>query len=102
MRRAALALAISVALLTGACGIPDNSDVQVLGPAPQAGPSSGDDSTPPVLFGRDATSDPSTFVDYYLQAAAGDPASALARVKGFLSPKAQAAFKPTAGIKVVR
>src|SRR4051794_10987928 len=103
MRRAVLAVAVLAALLLGGCGIPDNSDVQVLGAAPPAGPSSGDDSAPPVQFGRDATTDPSTFVDYYLQAAAGDPTDALTRVKGFLSAQAQAAFKPSSpGIKVIR
>ena len=101
MRRVLLAVAVLAALVLGGCGIPDDSGVQVLGPGPSALPAFGGDNSP-VQFTQDATTDPGTFVDYYLQAAAGDPEGALGRVKKFLAPEVRASFKPqTTDIQVV-
>jgi len=103
MRRVLLAATALTALLLGGCGIPDNSGVRVLGAGPSAGPAFGDDNTPAEAPNRDATIDPPTFVNNYLQAAAGDPENALNRVRAFLAPEARAGFKPqgAAGVQVI-
>jgi hypothetical protein len=103
MRRLLLAAAVLAALLPGGCGIPDGSDVRVIGPGPSSGSYSTDDGSPPIQVTRDASSDPDQFARYFLQAAAGDPETAVNRVKEFLSPEARAAFKPTSkAVQVVR
>jgi hypothetical protein len=104
MRRLLAAGVLLATLLLAGCGIPDDSDVQDVGPGPSAGPSFGDDGNPPIQFGPADAEDPSQLINYYLQAAAGDSQGALGRVRKFLTPEAQASFKPsaTAGIEVVR
>jgi hypothetical protein len=103
MRRLALALAAVAALLLGGCGIPDSSDVRVLGDGPSAGPAQGTDAVPPAPVTRSATLDTATFILNYLKAAAGDPDGALERAKDFMDPDEAASFKSqTAGITVIR
>ena len=92
------AVALTGVLLTGGCGIPDNSDVIPIGPRASTGVSTGGDTTP-TRNNREDTTDRAEFVDYFLEAAAGDPAGAAARVKQFLSPSAAAIFKPADDIK---
>jgi hypothetical protein len=92
-------VALSVLLLAG-CGIPGESKVTTLGPGPSAGTSNGT-GAPKVQYGREDTLEPSTFVKYYLEAAAGDPDTALKRAKAFMSPAAATAFQPQVGVRVV-
>ena len=99
MRRP-LILVLLVALLIGGCGIPDNSPVLSVEPGPSTGTSSGD-SAIPSLPHREDTDKPSQLVLNYLEAAAGSPIDALARVKGFLSPAAAAAFKPQPNLRII-
>jgi hypothetical protein len=73
MRRRALAVTMAAALLLGGCGIPDSTDVKVLGNGPAAGPAQGSDAPPPVPVTRSSTLDTATFIDNFLMAAAGDP-----------------------------
>ncbi|UQU63912.1 LpqB family beta-propeller domain-containing protein [Couchioplanes caeruleus] len=100
LARTLLAGALTGTLLLGGCGIPDNTDVVTVGPGPSTGFSSNDDGAPP-RYGREATLDTAKFVEYYLQAAGGDPDGAVDRVKQFLSPAAAASFKPPEGVKIV-
>lgn len=90
--RTVLAGPLLAALLLGGCGIPDGTDVKSLGAGPSTGTSAGDDVAP-TRHGRENTLDPKTFVQYYLEAAAGDPSGAMERVKEFLSPSAAAKFR---------
>jgi hypothetical protein len=90
--RVVLVAPLLVALVLGGCGIPDSTDVQPLGPGPSTGTVAGDDVAP-TRHGRESTLDPKTFVQYYLEAAAGDPSGAIERVKEFLSPSAAAKFR---------
>ena len=99
-RRALVALPLVAALLAGGCGIPDSSEVQQVGPGPSTGASAGGDVTP-IRHRREDSLDPAVFVRYYLEAAAGDPNTALDRVKQFMSPTAAAAFKAPAELRVV-
>jgi hypothetical protein len=92
MRRLAVALTVLATLLAGGCGIPDESDVTIDGPGQSSGTSVGDNGVPPVQNTRESTTDEKLFAKYYLQAAAGDPATAVARVKAFLSPAAARRF----------
>jgi hypothetical protein len=98
--RSLLAVPLAVVLLATGCGIPDSTDVKRVGPGPSTGASTSDDVAP-VRNGREASTDPRTFVNYYLEAAAGDPDGVLDRVKEFLSPTAGAAFKASADIRVI-
>ena len=98
--RTLLAGALVGSLLLGGCGIPDNTEVVTLGPGPSTGFSSDDNGTPP-RHGREATVDTAQFVEYYLEAAGGDPDGALERVQQFLSPSAAIDFKAPSEIKVV-
>jgi hypothetical protein len=92
--------AVLAALLLGGCGIPDNTPVLTVGPGPSMGVSSGGELAP-TQHRRGDTADKSTFVRYYLEAAAGDPDEALKRAKAFLSPSADLTFKPPLDIRVV-
>jgi hypothetical protein len=98
--RALLAAPLAAVLLATGCGIPDSTDVQRVGPGPSTGASTSDDVAP-IRNGRAASSDPRTFVNYYLEAAAGDLNGAMDRVKEFLSPTAAASFRPPAEIRVI-
>jgi hypothetical protein len=103
MRRRALALAVLASLLLGGCGIPDSTDVKVLGDGQSPGPAHDLDSPPPPPVTRSATGDTAAFVSNYLMAAAGDPEGAVQRVKDFMDPDFAATFKPsTSDITVVR
>ncbi len=99
-----LCVAVAMAtLLAGGCGIPDRSDVTVVDDGPSSGVSGGGlDGGSPVQSTREDTEDPETLVEYYLQAAAGDPETALTRVKAFLSPTQANRFQATTDVKVVR
>src|SRR5687768_7902477 len=91
MRRL-IALAALAALLAGGCGIPDETDVTVDGPGQSSGTSVGDNGVAPVQNLRESTTDERQFAKNYLQAAAGDPATAAARVNAFLAPDAPRRF----------
>jgi hypothetical protein len=101
-RRLRLLLAVPVvaALLAGGCGIPDGTEVQRVGPGPSTGTSTSGDSAP-TRNGRETTSDLRTFVNYYLEAAAGEPNGAVDRVKRFLSPTAANRFRAPAEVRVI-
>src|SRR4029453_9791151 len=79
---------------------PDSTHVQRVRPGPLTGASTSDDIAP-IRNGREASSDPRTFVNYYLEAAAGDLNGAMERVKKFLSPKAAANFRAPVEIRVI-
>ncbi len=98
--RLLLAAPLAALLLAAGCGIPDSTDVERVGPGPSTGASTSDD-IPPSRNGREASTDPRTFVSYYLEAAAGDLNGAVDRVKQFLSPTAAASFKAPAEIRVI-
>ncbi|MET0422520.1 MAG: LpqB family beta-propeller domain-containing protein [Actinoplanes sp.] len=101
MRRLLITAALSALLLAG-CGIPSDTDVTVIGPAPEHGASAGDDGVLPPQYTRDSTTDPALFVDYYLQAAAGIWEGALNRVKAFQSPDFASSFDAAPDVRVVR
>lgn len=104
MRRAVPILTVLAVLVLGGCGIPDSSDVRVLGNGPSAGLAQGNDVVPPAQVTRSSTLDTATFIGNYLKAAAGDPDGALQRAQEFMDPAEAAAFKPSTsdGITVVR
>ncbi|GAA2641804.1 LpqB family beta-propeller domain-containing protein [Paractinoplanes durhamensis] len=101
MRRYAT-LALAAVLLAGGCGIPDDTDVTVIGDGPSAGFATTDDSVPSEPPKRESATDPAQLVNYYLQAAAGDPEGAVNRVKSFLSEDAKPGFPATADVRVIR
>ncbi|GAA0796478.1 LpqB family beta-propeller domain-containing protein [Spirilliplanes yamanashiensis] len=101
MRAAHSFAALLLAASLGACGLPDRTAVVPRGPGPSPGIGGGVD-TAPVRKSRGATTDRATFVDNFLQAAAGEPQAAADRVRDFLSPPLRNGFKPTEGIAVVR
>jgi lipoprotein LpqB-like beta-propeller protein len=102
MRRL-LAVVVAATLLLAGCGIPDDTDVILVGPGPAEGPSIGYSGAAPPSNTRDSATGKAQFVDYYLQAAAGDPDGAVNRVKEFLAPNIRDQFKPDTGsVTVVR
>jgi hypothetical protein len=101
MRRYAV-LALVTALLAGGCGIPDDTDVRVIGPGPSAGFATGDDSAPSEPPARESATDPEQLVTNYLKAAAGDPDGALNRVKAYLSDAEKSGFEAGPDIRVIR
>ncbi|AEV81965.1 Lipoprotein lpqB [Actinoplanes sp. SE50] len=90
-------------LVTGSCGIPDDSGVTVVGPGPSAGINPGDyGGSTQVTRGSEST-DHAAFVENYLKAASGDLDTATDRLRAFMSRDAATAFKPnTTGLKVIR
>ena len=104
MRRSLLAVVALATLLAGGCGIPDNTRVTVVGPGPSdgVGDAVDNDSVPLVPNDRKTATDPVQLVRFYLQAAAGDPGSALGRVKAFLSPDKRESFEAGTDVKVIR
>ncbi|WP_433375058.1 LpqB family beta-propeller domain-containing protein [Actinoplanes sp. CA-142083] len=104
MRRGLLAVVAVAALLLGGCGIPDETNVTVVGPGPTGGPGGRDNSVPAVRNTRISANTPLQLLSYYLEAAAGDPDGAVNRVKAFLSEDAKADFQagPDMRVMVVR
>jgi hypothetical protein len=91
-----------VALLTGGCGIPDESGVTVVGAGPSAGITSGGERDPGQIA-RDATDDRAQFVENYLRVAAGDLDSAADRMRTFMTRDVAAKFDPKGpGLTVIR
>ncbi|GAA4598051.1 hypothetical protein BJY16_002571 [Actinoplanes octamycinicus] len=103
--RGAIALPVVVALvalLTGGCGIPDDSGVKDVGPGPSNNISSPGDVDAGQVSRQDA-GEARQFAANYLRAAAGDMATATDRLKSFMTPAAAGRFKPTgSGLQVVR
>ncbi|SNY28682.1 LpqB family beta-propeller domain-containing protein [Paractinoplanes atraurantiacus] len=101
MRRLLVGVVALAVLVPGGCGIPDRSEVTVIGDGRSAGVSVEDEAPPPIQYKREAATNPRELVQYYLQAAAGDPQTALERVKAFLAPEEAADFTNT-DVRVVR
>ncbi|GIM95653.1 LpqB family beta-propeller domain-containing protein [Paractinoplanes toevensis] len=97
-----LVVALVGVLLAGGCGIPDDTDVTVIGDGPSAGFGGGDDSTPSEPPARDSASDAVQLVTNYLMAAAGDPEGATNRVKAFIADDAKAGFQAGPDVRVIR
>ncbi|GIE90582.1 LpqB family beta-propeller domain-containing protein [Actinoplanes regularis] len=92
-----------VALLTGACGIPDETGVTVVGAGPSTGISSVGDGGKTKVTRQEAGNDRAQFVENYLKAAAGDLDTAAERMRGFMTKDVAKGFKPTsADVRVVR
>ncbi|GLW30653.1 LpqB family beta-propeller domain-containing protein [Actinoplanes regularis] len=92
-----------VALLTGACGIPDETGVTVVGAGPSTGISSVGDGGKTKVTRKEAGNDRAQFVENYLKAAAGDLDTAAERMRGFMTKEAAKDFKPTsADLRVIR
>jgi hypothetical protein len=102
MRRTLLTLATAAVLVTGGCGIPDRSGVTVIGAGRSAGVSVNDPGSPPPQYRREDADTGRELVQYYLQAAAGDPETALDRVKAFLAPDLAKDFPTDNKVQVVR
>jgi hypothetical protein len=94
-------VALLAGLLTG-CGIPDGSEVVTVKPGPSTGLTAGGDDTP-TRNTRESTNDRARFIANYLEAVAGDPATApVDRVKEFFSPAARRTLKLNPEVRVVR
>ncbi|MBL7256804.1 LpqB family beta-propeller domain-containing protein [Paractinoplanes lichenicola] len=102
MRRLLCTAVVLATLVAGGCGIPDESDVTIVDDGPSSGVSISDGEELPVQPRREDSEEPKTLVGNYLQAAAGDPETAAARVKAFLAPEKAARFPAGGDIKVVR
>ncbi|BEL09744.1 hypothetical protein Q0Z83_079350 [Actinoplanes sichuanensis] len=100
VRRVLTCVVVAAVALTG-CGIPDNSDVTVVGPGVSTGTTSREGGTRSRIT-RDQTSDRQTFALNYLRAAAGEYDGALDRVKQFMSTSARDNFNPPAAPRVIR
>ncbi|GAA2858084.1 hypothetical protein Acy02nite_21830 [Actinoplanes cyaneus] len=91
-----------LALVTGACGIPDESGVTVVGAGPSPGITSGVEHDPGEIS-RDAASERVAFVENYLKVAAGDLDSAADRMRTFMTDGAKHRFEPKgADLAVIR
>ncbi|GID26677.1 LpqB family beta-propeller domain-containing protein [Paractinoplanes brasiliensis] len=102
MRRLLCAAVVVATLMAGGCGIPDESDVTIVDNGPSGVLPNGGADEPPVQPRREDNGEPKTLVSNYLQAAAGDPETAAARMKAFLAPDKAARFPSGSDIKVVR
>jgi hypothetical protein len=84
-RRSALGLAAVLAVGLAGCGIPDETEVRTAGGGPEPGfATSGAVGLEPPK--RESATAETDFVDFYLSAAAGEPAKAYARVRDFIAP----------------
>ncbi|GIF19177.1 hypothetical protein BJ973_006224 [Actinoplanes tereljensis] len=101
MRRGVV-LVLLATLVVGGCGIPDDTDVRVLGPGPSAGFAAADDTAPAEPPTRQSATDPEQLVTNYLKAAAGDPEGAANRVKAFLSDAGKTGFETSPDVRVIR
>lgn len=102
MRRGLVIVVTLTTLVVGGCGIPDDSDVTVVGPGPTANVGGRDNTIPSVRNIRSSAGNPQQLVRYYLQAAAGDPQDAMTRVKAFMSDGFKAKFQAQPDVKVIR
>lgn len=101
----AVALAGALTVLTGTglagCGIPAGTGVRTDGPLPEAGsPRSSDTPTPPP--GPDQADTAAELVDFFLQAAAGNPEDPLATMAEFIHEQERADWQPDPQVLVVR
>lgn len=103
MRRRLLAVTAAAVLLLTGCGIPADTDVIPVGPGPAEGRTAGDGGVVSLPNPRESATDKAQFINYYLQAAAGDPDGAMKRIEQFLAPSLRSGFKPSGdAVKVVR
>ncbi|MFC0529231.1 LpqB family beta-propeller domain-containing protein [Phytohabitans kaempferiae] len=105
MRRRRVLAAAAAALAVGlsGCGIPDETEVRDIGPAPEPGfAQSGDVGQGPPT--RDAAPTIEGFVDNFLAAPAGEPDKAVQRVRDYLTESSRERIKVDAGagLNVVR
>lgn len=96
----ALVVLLAVLLVGTGCGVPNSSEVQYVGPGPEAGSRSQDEGRAPPH--PDAATTPGDLVEHFLEAAAGSPQTAADRVREFLQPAEQASWRPDEQIRVVR
>lgn len=94
-----VSLAVGLTAITG-CGVPTSSEVQYVGPGPEAGSRSRDEGKAPPR--PDDATTPGDLVQYFLQAAAGSPQTAADRVREFLHPNEWHMWRPDEQIQVVR
>jgi hypothetical protein len=94
-----LAATLTAALLAG-CGVPTQTGVQVDGPVAETGLPGGYNPHPPP--GPDEADSPRELVDYFLQAAAGDPVDAVEQLRPFIHSDHAAGWQPDQQVVVVR
>ena len=91
----------SVAAGGAGCGVPTETEVRVDGPVAEAEVSgSGVQSDPPP--GPDDATDDRQLVDYFLQAAAADPADAVEKLRPFIHSEQRGSWRPDPRVMVVR
>lgn len=97
-----LAVALTGALAAG-CGVPSHTDVEVVGAESRdAGAEPATSGEPRVPPGPDEANSPEQLVDYFLQAAAGDPGNAAEELRPFIYSDEQASWQPDPEVVVVR
>jgi hypothetical protein len=102
-RRILLAAAAVLAVGLSGCGIPDETEVRDIGPAPEPGFASRGEvgQGPPT---RDSATGKESFVSNFLAAGAGMPDKALGRIRDYLteSSRGDLEVEPDAGLNIVR
>jgi hypothetical protein len=103
LARVGCALALLAGVL-GGCGIPDHTEVVVVGAGPSDGLTTGEDEAP-TRVARESITDRTELIERYLQAAAGgdlESAAVANRVREFIDPSKRDDFKLATEIRVVR
>lgn len=96
---AAPVLAVGLLLAAG-CGVPTSTGVHVDGPAAEADLAI--DNEPQLPPGPDDAESPEQLVEFFLQAAAGDPADAVERLRPFIHSDQRDRWQPEPQVIVVR
>jgi hypothetical protein len=97
----AAVIAAGVTAAGAGCGVPTETEVRVDGPVAEAEVSgSGVQSDPPP--GPDDATDDRQLVDYFLQAAAADPADAVEKLRPFIHSEQRGSWRPDPRVMVVR
>lgn len=100
MRARPAALVVAVMLGVAGCGVPNHTGVEVDGPAEDAGvPGDEQRGVPP---GPDEAQNEHQLVDYFLQAAAGDPDNAVEQLRQFVHADERDDWQPDPQIMVIR
>jgi hypothetical protein len=101
-RFASVLVAATVLVAAAACGIPNETEVRVNGPGPQAKTARADGTGKPPRSRVESSSDPLAFAEDFLAAAAGEPEGAYERFNDYIVEEKRLVPQPGNEVNIIR